>query len=497
MREESNIDGSAIPWRSLLPVLAFRIIDGISYSVVFPFITEFIMTFDVPLDKVGLYAGTAEGMFMIVEAIVATTWARLADRYGRKPCLILGVTFVSLASCMVGLSGKVWHVIFWRGVGGLGPIPVLAKIVVGEITQPSNRDRVFSLFSPSFSTGFLLGSLIGGQLSNPYGRLPGWLGRDSQLWQAKPYALPMLVAGACGIATCVYGYFELPETNPAVMHKEGDTGREAQHGSRNIALSFKVPGFSVITLIFGFFQLALSSFDGIWTVMTYTSVERGGLGLPVQLIGLIYTFGSALYIITTPLTLPWMKARFGTNRTLVVVFSACVALALSIPMLQFFAVNARWAMWATLGASTLFRNFMSVAWPMCDILTMAVFDPFPHLRATGSAISLIAGAFGRGFGPALSGWVYSSSTEYSAGSLGRQTAWLYMLALAVPPLALLRLLPTTLSEGGPDASEDTAGVYEALPMQEGVGDDVGGSRPDSFDSLDVVRTGTAHRSQVV
>lgn len=75
------------------------------------------MTFDVPLDKVGLYAGTAEGMFMIVEAIVATTWARLADRYGRKPCLVFGVTFVSLASCIVGLSGRVWQVIFWRGVG--------------------------------------------------------------------------------------------------------------------------------------------------------------------------------------------------------------------------------------------------------------------------------------------------------------------------------------------------------------------------------------------
>jgi hypothetical protein len=31
------------------------------------------------------------------------------------------------------------------------------------------------------------------------------------------------------------------------------------------------------------------------------------------------------------------------------------------------------------------------AWPMCDMLTVEVFDDYPELLATGSAISLIAG----------------------------------------------------------------------------------------------------------
>lgn len=77
--------------------------------------------------------------------------------------------------------------------------------------------------------------------------------------------------------------------------------------------------------------------------------------------------------------------------------------------------------------------------------------------------------------------------------MGRQTAWLYMLALAMPPLALLRLLPATLSEAASDASEGAAGLYDALPMDEGVG----GSHRDSFDSLDVEGTRTSHRSHVV
>lgn len=40
---------------------------------------------------------------------------------------------------------------------------------------------------------------------------------------------------------------------------------------------------------------------------------------------------------------------------------------------------------------------------MCDILTMNTLQEYPELLATGSAISLIGGAFGRAIGPSLSG----------------------------------------------------------------------------------------------
>ena len=40
---------------------------------------------------------------------------------------------------------------------------------------------------------------------------------------------------------------------------------------------------------------------------------------------------------------------------------------------------------------------------MCDILTMNTLEEYPELLATGSAISLIGGAFGRAIGPSLSG----------------------------------------------------------------------------------------------
>lgn len=60
-----------------------------------------------------------------------------------------------------------------------------------------------------------------------------------------------------------------------------------------------------------------------------------------------------------------------------------------------------------MAVSTLHRNcFMATKLNrerMCDILTMNTLQDYPDLLATGSAISLIAGAFGRALGPSLSG----------------------------------------------------------------------------------------------
>ena len=73
-----------------------------------------VTSFDVPQDSIGFYAGLGEGILMLVEALLATTWANLADRFGRKPCLVWGQAVAMFAAGMMGFSTSVWQVIFWR-----------------------------------------------------------------------------------------------------------------------------------------------------------------------------------------------------------------------------------------------------------------------------------------------------------------------------------------------------------------------------------------------
>lgn len=105
---------------------------------------------------------------------------------------------------------------------------------------------------------------------------------------------------------------------------------------------------------------------------------------------------------------------------------------------------------------------------------MAAFDDYPELMATGSAISLVASvsirrasehcadrqAGGRAFGPAISGWLFSISTTFEAGSLGRQVSWLYLVAVTLPGVILAQLLPHA-EKARPPKDE-----YEQVPLVE-------------------------------
>jgi MFS family permease len=117
-------DETAVPpinWLLILPILLFRVADAMSYTIIFPYITEMITGFGVPADRIGLYAGMGEGAIMLVEAVAATTWARVADRYGRRRALLCGFLATVGTAPIVGFASGPWHVIFWRGMCASAP----------------------------------------------------------------------------------------------------------------------------------------------------------------------------------------------------------------------------------------------------------------------------------------------------------------------------------------------------------------------------------------
>jgi hypothetical protein len=56
-------------------------------------------------------------------------------------------------------------------------------------------------------------------------------------------------------------------------------------------------------------------------------------------------------------------------------------------------------------------------------------------------------------------WIYSISTQFPQGSLGRQISWLTMLAIALPPVTLVRFL----RDGAKRSDVDE---YETVPLTE-------------------------------
>jgi MFS family permease len=51
--------------------------------------------------------------------LVMISWGRAADRFGRKPILVISLVGVALATSIFGLSKAVWQMIVFRCIAGV------------------------------------------------------------------------------------------------------------------------------------------------------------------------------------------------------------------------------------------------------------------------------------------------------------------------------------------------------------------------------------------
>ena len=131
--EDSSSEPVPIPWGSYFPVLCFCIADAMSYSVIFPFITDMVTSFNVPSDKIGLYSGLGEGVMMLVEAANATNWAKLGDKYGRRPCILIGFSVTVLGLPILAFSSSVTQIVLARAISMFLRILFSADIVLSGV----------------------------------------------------------------------------------------------------------------------------------------------------------------------------------------------------------------------------------------------------------------------------------------------------------------------------------------------------------------------------
>lgn len=278
--------------------------------------------------------------------------------------------------------------------------------MAAEISTPSNRTNIFSILSPSFSIGMLMGTLLGGLLAHPYGRLPAVLGGSAEIWRDWPFALPCVFIAAIDLVVVLTGYFMLVETKKTgrvgkgeimeMAQREGGVGeastallrgRESTdvrssdargtslderldeeasvhwHPPKNIIrATLAVPSFLLLTAVFLLFQISTFSWDGMYAVYTYTAPEHGGLGLSVDAIGVLYSVSYLASFTLNPLLLPSMTARWGAKKSLLMALSGWVVLGLLIPLSQWAAVEARWVMWGVVGVQVIIRALGSFGW---------------------------------------------------------------------------------------------------------------------------------------
>lgn len=123
--------------------------------------------FAAPMPRVQLVFSLALASFALSQAAMGL----YADRYGRKPVLLVGFGLYVLGSACAGQATTLDSLIAWRVVQSVGAAagPVLARAIVRDLLPPSKAARAFSLLGLGMAVVPLFAPALASRLLAVYG----------------------------------------------------------------------------------------------------------------------------------------------------------------------------------------------------------------------------------------------------------------------------------------------------------------------------------------
>lgn len=195
-----NSNNTPLPLHIGIPLCCILFAEPMIFSIIFPFIFFMVRSFGVAEDQVGRYAGWIAASFSMAQFVTSYPIGRLSDRWGRRPILLLGLAGNIVCVIGFGLSRSLAWAIASRVLCGLlNGNNGVAKSVLAEVTDDSNRALAFSLVSFLWNLGSMVGPVLGGLLADPVAQYPDSFLARLELFRSFPFLLPCLVSSVFSI----------------------------------------------------------------------------------------------------------------------------------------------------------------------------------------------------------------------------------------------------------------------------------------------------------
>jgi MFS transporter, DHA1 family, multidrug resistance protein len=309
--------------------------------------------------------------------LMQLVWGPIADRFGRRPVLLLSLALMVVAGLGAALATSMLWLIVWRIAQGatLAAVVVCARAMVRDLYEPLQGAHVMSLALTGLGFIAIASPMAGGLLA-------GWFG-----WRACLVAM-----AACAVVAWLFVALRMPETLAA-------RNRQALHGRallRNAGTVLAHPAFRAWAL------LVCSTYAGLFILLSASSYAYiGVLGFSSAQYGLAMAWGSLIYVSGTFACRRWLRLH---GRAGAVQRGAVFTLAGGLGMAACaFVGSAPWPL--VLLVHSLYTFGHGIHQPCGQA---GAVGPFPQMAGVASALAgcvlaLVAFAVGLWLGSALDG----------------------------------------------------------------------------------------------
>lgn len=156
--------------KRLLVILNLSLVSGfviLGISIISPVLPQYALSFSVPLSV----TGWAISAFALARTFMDIPSGFMADRFGRKRNMIIGLILIVVSSIAAGVAENYTGLLIARVVEGIGSALYVtaATIWVAQISSGPYRGRFMSIYSGLIFAGTAFGPTIGGYSAVHFG----------------------------------------------------------------------------------------------------------------------------------------------------------------------------------------------------------------------------------------------------------------------------------------------------------------------------------------